>query len=177
MLPTLACLQIPTFHAKPLQPECDVWCDFPVSDRPNAVAQWISHVGANPSELKGAWVAMLECDYVWMRPLPVPGDARDSSALGYQFKFDYIMPTHPGVERTGQRMDGCEHTFPVQTLSSQDAETLFPAKMLSIQNAFPTLRQAFLPRSAGGVPAAATGLKCRCRPHRPQLHPSPSHPH
>ena len=46
------CLQIPTFHARPLHPECDVWCDFPVADRPNAVAQWISAVQNDPSMLK-----------------------------------------------------------------------------------------------------------------------------
>lgn len=49
--------QIPTFHAIPLHPECDKWCDFPVADRPNAVAQWVSYVKANPSEIK-VWALM-----------------------------------------------------------------------------------------------------------------------
>jgi len=98
--------EIPTFHAKPLHPECDGWCDFPVADRPNAVAQWISHVQANPSELKGAWVAILECDYVWMRPLPVPGPASDPSVAGYQFRFGYINPAHPNCAHIIQRLMG-----------------------------------------------------------------------
>lgn len=87
--------EIPTFHAIPLHPECDVWCDFPVADRPNAVAQWISAVKKDPSLVQGAWVAILECDYVWMKPLQAPGDAYNSDVPGLQFHFGYIMAQHP----------------------------------------------------------------------------------
>jgi hypothetical protein len=67
----LPCIQIPTFRATPLHPECDNYCEFPVADRPNAVQQWIDAVAANPSLLKGAWVFLVECDYVWMKPIVV----------------------------------------------------------------------------------------------------------
>ncbi len=32
--------QVPSFRADPLTPACDTWCEFPVSDRPNAVRQF-----------------------------------------------------------------------------------------------------------------------------------------
>ena len=32
--------QVPTWRANPLTPACDQWCEFPVSDRPNAVRQF-----------------------------------------------------------------------------------------------------------------------------------------
>mmetsp|Transcript_41766 Transcript_41766/g.124933 ORF Transcript_41766/g.124933 Transcript_41766/m.124933 type:complete len:415 (-) Transcript_41766:147-1391(-) len=98
--------EIPTFHAIPLHPECDTWCDFPVADRPNAVGQWLAHVKANPSELKGAWVAILECDYVWMRPLQAPGDAYRSNEPGRQFHFGYIQAQHPNAAPTIQKLMG-----------------------------------------------------------------------
>ncbi|KAG2496629.1 hypothetical protein HYH03_005450 [Edaphochlamys debaryana] len=86
--------EIPTFRANPLHPQCDEWCDFPVADRPNAVAQWIAAAATNPGMIKGAWVLLLECDYVWMKPVAAP-DAYDAKMTGFQFMFDYIMPDHP----------------------------------------------------------------------------------
>ncbi|EFJ51470.1 hypothetical protein VOLCADRAFT_103500 [Volvox carteri f. nagariensis] len=86
--------EIPTFRANPLHPECDEWCDFPVADRPNAVKQWLDAAAKEPGMIKGAWILLLECDYVWMRPVQAP-DAYDTSAVGFQFMFDYIMPEHP----------------------------------------------------------------------------------
>lgn len=64
-------LQFPTFRAYPLQPECDVWCDFPVKDRPNAVVQFLMAAEQHPELIQGAWLLMLESDYVWMRPMKV----------------------------------------------------------------------------------------------------------
>lgn len=96
--------EIPTFHAKPLHPECDGWCDFPVADRPNAVAQWISFVKADPSQLKGAWILLLECDYVWMKPMPLPGDAFNSNVPGWQFHFGYIISQHPDCAHIIKRL-------------------------------------------------------------------------
>lgn len=52
-------LQMPTFRATPLQPACDVWCDFPVSDRPNAVHQWVQAVAKEPRLLQGAWILLI----------------------------------------------------------------------------------------------------------------------
>jgi hypothetical protein len=63
--------QVPTFRANPLHPTCDDWCDFPVADRPNAVRQWLEAVARGEQELRGAWVLMLECDYVMFKPVPV----------------------------------------------------------------------------------------------------------
>ncbi|GLI66190.1 hypothetical protein VaNZ11_009955 [Volvox africanus] len=101
--------EIPTFRANPLHPQCDEWCDFPVADRPNAVKQWIDAAAKDPSMIKGAWILLLECDYVWMRPVQAP-DAYDPRANGFQFMFDYIMPDHPNavpfmVKLSGGRVD------------------------------------------------------------------------
>jgi len=98
--------EIPTFHAKPLHPECDIWCDFPVADRPNAVAQWIASAQRDPSIIKGAWIVMLECDYVWMKPLQAPGNAYDPSVLGQQFHFGYIMAQHADCSSIIKRLYG-----------------------------------------------------------------------
>ena len=43
---------MPTFRAEPLTPQCDGWCEFPVSDRPNAVAQFFKAAENNPSMIK-----------------------------------------------------------------------------------------------------------------------------
>ncbi len=45
-------LQVPTWRANPLTPECDTWCEFPVADRPNAVQQWVNAAKADPSMLQ-----------------------------------------------------------------------------------------------------------------------------
>jgi hypothetical protein len=40
---------VPTFRSDPLTPACDTWCEFPVSDRPNAVAQFLAAAQRNAS--------------------------------------------------------------------------------------------------------------------------------
>ncbi|KAG2437347.1 hypothetical protein HXX76_006002 [Chlamydomonas incerta] len=87
--------EIPTFIAQPLQPECDKWCWFPVADRANAMQQFIDAAEKDPSLLKAPWLLLLETDYVWMKPLPDPGDAYDRSVPGWSFGFDYISPSIP----------------------------------------------------------------------------------
>ncbi|EFJ50516.1 hypothetical protein VOLCADRAFT_88948 [Volvox carteri f. nagariensis] len=87
--------EIPTFLAKPLQPECDKWCWFPVADRANAVQQWINAAEKDPSMVKAPWLLLLETDYVWVRPVPDPGDAYDRAVPGWSFGFDYIAPAIP----------------------------------------------------------------------------------
>lgn len=52
---------IETFHATPLQPECDGWCEYPVSDRANAVRQFFDAAETNKSMIRvkggvGGWV-------------------------------------------------------------------------------------------------------------------------
>lgn len=77
----VGCLQFPTFRAYPLQPECDTWCEFPVKDRPNAVMQWLMAAAQHPEIIQGAWLLMLESDYVWMRPVKVGLQAGAAAAV------------------------------------------------------------------------------------------------
>lgn len=75
LLPLLLLLQFPTFRAYPLQPACDTWCEFPVKDRANAVVQWLMAAEQHPQLIQGAWLLLLESDYVWMKPLEVRADS------------------------------------------------------------------------------------------------------
>ena len=68
-----AVAQIPTFHAKPLHPECDTWCDFPVADRPNAVQQWVSAVKADPSLIQVQRAATLYMSRACLTGISPPG--------------------------------------------------------------------------------------------------------
>jgi hydroxyproline O-arabinosyltransferase len=97
--------EIPTFRAQPLNPACDTWCAFPVSDRPNAVMQWVKAAEKDPSMILGQWLLMLESDYVWMKPLPAP-DANKPGTKGYLYAFDYIMPNHPVCRDIIRRLSG-----------------------------------------------------------------------
>ena len=45
-------VQVPSFRADPLTPACDTWCEFPVSDRPNAVMQFFKAAAKDPSMIK-----------------------------------------------------------------------------------------------------------------------------
>ena len=56
--------EIPTFRADPVQPECDVWCEYPVSDRANAVRQFLDAARQNTSLLQADWIYMIESEYV-----------------------------------------------------------------------------------------------------------------
>ncbi|GLC42047.1 hypothetical protein PLESTB_001062400 [Pleodorina starrii] len=101
--------EIPTFIAQPLQPECDKWCWFPVADRANAMQQWINAAEKDPSLIKAPWLLLLETDYVWMKPLPDPGDAYDRSVPGWSFGFDYIAPSIPIiVQLLKERCPDCD---------------------------------------------------------------------
>ena len=64
--------EVDTFRAEPLQPKCDDWCDYPVSDRGNAVVQFFQAAEKDPGLIKGEWIYMVESDYVFMKPLPLP---------------------------------------------------------------------------------------------------------
>ena len=89
--------EVPTFRAQPLQPNCDVWCNYPVSDRPNAIAQFFAAAADTPSMIQAPWVYMGEADYVFVKPLEVPGAANDRSIKSVGFSFGYIAPTWPSV--------------------------------------------------------------------------------
>jgi len=66
--------------------------DYPVKNRPIAILQWLRAAEKDPNMIQGAWIAMLECDYVWFRPLFAPGDAYDRNVIGVQYQYDYIYP-------------------------------------------------------------------------------------
>lgn len=72
------------------------WCEFPVADRPNAVAAWLK----TPDALLGEWLYMIETDYVWMRPVPAPPTGSKPVA----FHFHYINPMYPGLGAVLGRM-------------------------------------------------------------------------
>jgi hypothetical protein len=87
--------EIPTFRADPLQPVCDDWCEYPVSDRANAVAQYWKYAQKNDL-LHADWYYMIESDYVFVKPLlsltegSTPVTLDSSKAYGYFFY--YISP-------------------------------------------------------------------------------------
>lgn len=54
-----------------VKPQCDGWCDYPVANRPNAIMQFFRAAAKDRSLIKGAWIMMTECDYVWMKPAKV----------------------------------------------------------------------------------------------------------
>ena len=83
--------EVPTFRANPLQSDCDRWCEYPVSDRANAVAQFFAAADGEPDLIQAPWLYMIESDYVFMKPLaPPPANARADQAWG--FPFGYIKP-------------------------------------------------------------------------------------
>lgn len=89
--------EIPTFRADPLQPECDNWCEYPVSDRANAVKQFFQAAKEKPDLIKANWLYMIESDYVFMKPLQSPPLKADDT-LGWGFPFDYIRPQQRASE-------------------------------------------------------------------------------
>eukprot|EP01026_Neomeris_dumetosa_P046773 TRINITY_DN39953_c0_g1_i2.p2 TRINITY_DN39953_c0_g1~~TRINITY_DN39953_c0_g1_i2.p2 ORF type:complete len:413 (+),score=57.01 TRINITY_DN39953_c0_g1_i2:43-1281(+) len=91
--------EIPSWRADPLTPKCDHWCEFPVSDRPNAVVQFIQAAKKDPSLIKAPWLLLIETDYVWIKPLESPGEASDPSVQPQSFLFGYINPTYPSLKQ------------------------------------------------------------------------------
>eukprot|EP00879_Flechtneria_rotunda_P014651 GHRR01015310.1.p1 GENE.GHRR01015310.1~~GHRR01015310.1.p1 ORF type:complete len:332 (+),score=80.08 GHRR01015310.1:805-1800(+) len=102
--PCAVALQFPTFRAYPLEPACDAWCEFPVKDRANAVVQWLMAAEQHPEMMQGAWLLLLESDYVWMKPLALPGSAHDLAVQGYGFSYDYINPQYPDAAQVMRQM-------------------------------------------------------------------------
>ncbi|KAK9816540.1 hypothetical protein WJX72_001729 [[Myrmecia] bisecta] len=94
--------EVPTFRAEPLTPACDNWCEFPVSDRPNAVAQWLRAAEQDPSLIKAPWILMIETDYVWMKPIQAP--PAEGPADSWAFPFGYIQPQAPALNAVMKRM-------------------------------------------------------------------------
>lgn len=84
--------EIDTFRADPLQPECDDWCEYPVSDRANAMMQFLKASHSNRNMIKGHWIYMIESDYVFMKPLEIPS-TRGAESQAWGFPFSYIVPS------------------------------------------------------------------------------------
>ncbi|CAL8467638.1 g7176 [Coccomyxa elongata] len=95
--------EVPSFRADPLTPSCDTWCEFPVSDRPNAVMQFLRAAQKDPTMIKAPWLLMIETDYVWMKPLQAP-PAENPSSRPMAYPFNYIVPSAPAVEGVMRKM-------------------------------------------------------------------------
>jgi len=96
--------EVPTFRAEPLQPECDDWCPYPVSDRANAVSQYWAHATREGILQDVDWVYMIESDYIFVKPLLPPAVELDSTKT-YGFHFHYIQPAFH-VEDVKKLYDG-----------------------------------------------------------------------
>lgn len=83
---------IPTFRAEPLHPECDGWCEYPVADRANAVRVFLETAKKQPNLIQAPWLYMIESDYVFMKPLPVP-EPQAQRGRAWGSPFGYIVPT------------------------------------------------------------------------------------
>lgn len=84
--------EIETFRADPIQPECDTWCEYPVSDRANAVQQFFLAAKKTPSMIKAQWLYMIESDYVFIKPLELPPPQHAQRGMAWIFPFGYINP-------------------------------------------------------------------------------------
>ena len=81
--------EVPTRRFDPLQPDCDVWCEYPVADRSKALEQWLQ----TPDAKRLEHILIIETDYVFiappkLSPLPAKGHA-------VSFPFGYIVPAYP----------------------------------------------------------------------------------
>eukprot|EP00899_Mesostigma_viride_P018438 jgi/Mesvir1/26596/Mv09567-RA.1 len=97
--------EVPTARFDPWHPACDVWCDFPVHDRPRAVAEWLRTPGA----LKGQYILMIETDYVFIKPVPLPAPG----ARSLVYSYDYINPEYPGLGPIMTRLAGGALNAPI----------------------------------------------------------------
>ncbi|CAD7702596.1 unnamed protein product [Ostreobium quekettii] len=61
--------EVPTVRVNPRDPACDLWCDFPVADRPGAVRQFLLAAKTDPALIKAPWLLLIETDYVWAKPI------------------------------------------------------------------------------------------------------------
>lgn len=87
--------EVPTYRVEPQDPKCDIWCEFPVADRPGAIRQFIAAAAKDPSLIKAPWLLLIEADYVWKKP--VKAGMAESSAKSEAFPFSYIQPTNPNA--------------------------------------------------------------------------------
>jgi len=89
--------EVPTLRVDSLHAACDTWCEFPVADRPHAVAAWLKTEDAQ----LGDYLFLIETDYVWLAPVPAPLAPGDKPLA---FHYHYINPGYPGLESVISRM-------------------------------------------------------------------------
>ena len=92
--------EIPTIRIDPDNPHCELWCDFPVKDRPTAVLQWLDK--DNENDVKYKYIMMGEPDYVFIKPItawhiPPQGEAT-------AFRYGYINPDYPTIKHITTRI-------------------------------------------------------------------------
>lgn len=63
--------QIPTHRVAPRNSQCDIWCEYPVADRPAAIKGFLETAVKNTSMITAPWVLVLEADYAWKKPFKV----------------------------------------------------------------------------------------------------------
>ena len=80
--------EIPTMRFNPVQSKCDGWCDYPVADRSQAVAQWLETADSE----RCSHVVMVETDHIIVKT-PSPSILLpQGEAMG--FRFGYMNPVH-----------------------------------------------------------------------------------
>ncbi|GAQ82785.1 hypothetical protein KFL_001240160 [Klebsormidium nitens] len=89
--------EIPTVRVEPLDPSCDVWCEYPVASRPSAILQWLES-----GDPKGDWVLMAETDHLFVKPFAVPASGRNVG-----FPFSYMAPQAGELRSYMKRLYDC----------------------------------------------------------------------
>jgi hypothetical protein len=122
--------EVPTQRFAPARPACDAYCDFPVSDRSVALAQW----ALTPDAARCSHILMVETDYLFVRALPRHILPAEGHAVG--FHFGYISPTDPKTAHISRRyfpeaagpLDAVAQTGNApQLLASADFKRIMPA--------------------------------------------------
>ncbi len=65
-----------------------------LSSGPHAIKSFFDEAKRNESLIQGAWVFMLECDYVWMQPMQV-GLAAQTNTLTHTHTADHALCSPP----------------------------------------------------------------------------------
>jgi hypothetical protein len=75
--------EVPTQRFPPARPACDTYCDFPVSDRSIALAQWAETADAR----RCSHIMMVETDYLFVRAVPRSVLPAPGHAVGFHFGY------------------------------------------------------------------------------------------
>ena len=122
--------EVPTKRFDPARPSCDTYCDFPVSDRSVALAQWALTADAR----RCSHIMMVETDYLFVRAVPRHVLPVQGHAVG--FHFGYISPSDPHTAHISRRffpeasgsLDSVAQTGNApQLLTAADFRAIMPA--------------------------------------------------